>query len=1279
MSHKNRNGISPGLPKRLATPSQFAALALAAVVALAAAATPAQEAYWIWSSEHTPGNVPAGASCHFRKQLEGPEPESGKITIAADDSYELFVNGRFVGRGSGPRPDQYDITPFLSSSGVNLIAVKVTNLRGNTAGLAARILIKDLAGPWRSYVTDRSWRTNLHPLPLWQTPIYNDRRWDVAQTMDRWTGDQRPTPTPTPDRTEKLEPIAESDVPQFEVSEEFEVIEVLPADKTGSVLTFTFNEFGHLVVSRENGSLLLARRQGEVEWQEPIPYAEKVKNCQGVLALNGELFVTGDGPDGPALYRLSDRDRDGRMEHVRTIVRLPSEVSEHGAHGVVLGPDGYLYVILGNHARCDQEPAASSPYRDYYEGDLVPRYEDPSGHAQGIKAPGGVVLRTDLEGRRVELFAGGLRNAYHLVFHPNGELFVHDSDMEFDIGTPWYRPTQLFHVVPGGEYGWRSGWAKWPAYFVDSLPGILDTGRGSPTGAVVYDHFAYPSRYHGTLFLADWSEGRILNVKLEPRGAGYTATSETFLTGSPLNVTALDVGPDGSLYFSLGGRGTRGGIYRVRWRGTVPAALQDLGQGISRAIRQPQFSSAWARQAIATTKDELGSVWSRHIVGVARSRANPPQYRTRALDIMQLFGPPPSRDFLVSLAEDPQPEVRAKAAELMGLHANDDTHRALLALLEDPEPRVRRKACEALLRAEQDVPYDRLRKLLLSEDRFEAWAARRLLERQPVEQWQDQVLAADNHREFIQGSLALLIAHPSADTARTVIERIGEFMEGFVADQDFIDMLRLAQVAILRGQLQPDELSAFAAKIGHEFPAANFQMNRELIRLIAYLQVTEPMDRFMDYLDAELPLEERLHLAFHLRFLKSGWRFDQKLHLLDFLEEVQLQPGGGSYPYYVRYVERDFAKGFSDQECLELIERGESWPSAAVGALYRLPKPLDPALRDKLIALDRRLLHVSAEQFKPLRVGIVAVLAQSPDETSQQYLRDLWESDPERRAVLALALAQHPDGPNWNYLVRSIPLLEGDTLAEVLRKLIDVPKAPAEPEYVRHLILAGLRLGDTAHDALALLEYWTGEQPADPSATPSDQLKSWQKWFAETYPDQPEPVLPASEGARWQLEEVLQFLTSEKAAQASAARGAEVFTKAQCAKCHRFGDRGDAMGPDLTSISKRFTRKETLQSILFPSYVISDQYAAKVVVTTSGKTYTGIVSSNNNRVTILQTSGEKVEVDRSEVEQVKPSRVSAMPSGLLDGLTLEEIADLFAFLGYSPPAKVVQGTVRAVK
>ena len=50
------------------------------------------------------------------------------------------------------------------------------------------------------------------------------------------------------------------------------------------------------------------------------------------------------------------------------------------------------------------------------------------------------------------------------------------------MGSPWYRPTRVTHATSGSEFGWRSGTGKWPAYYIDSLPGMIDIGPGSPVG-----------------------------------------------------------------------------------------------------------------------------------------------------------------------------------------------------------------------------------------------------------------------------------------------------------------------------------------------------------------------------------------------------------------------------------------------------------------------------------------------------------------------------------------------------------------------------------------------------------------------------------------------------------------------------------------------------------------------------------------------------------------------------------------------------------------------------
>jgi len=108
----------------------------------------------------------------------------------------------------------------------------------------------------------------------------------------------------------------------------------------------------------------------------------------------------------------------------------------------------------------------------------------------------------------------------------------------------------------------------------------------------------------------------------------------------------------------------------------------------------------------------------------------------------------------------------------------------------------------------------------------------------------------------------------------------------------------------------------------------------------------------------------------------------------------------------------------------------------------------------------------------------------------------------------------------------------------------------------------------------------------------------------------------------------------------------------------------------LSTVSQRFTKKEILESIIYPNQVVSDQYASKQVIA-NGKTYVGIAARNaDGGMTVLQSDGHKVELAADEIDDVQPTKMSAMPEGLVNRLTLEQIADLFAFLMKSPEPNV---------
>jgi putative heme-binding domain-containing protein len=131
-------------------------------------------------------------------------------------------------------------------------------------------------------------------------------------------------------------------------------------------------------------------------------------------------------------------------------------------------------------------------------------------------------------------------------------------------------------------------------------------------------------------------------------------------------------------------------------------------------------------------------------------------------------------------------------------------------------------------------------------------------------------------------------------------------------------------------------------------------------------------------------------------------------------------------------------------------------------------------------------------------------------------------------------------------------------------------------------------------------------------------------------------------------------------------RGRKMFGAANCFACHRFGNEGGANGPDLTGIAGRFSTRDLLETIVDPSKVISDQYAAVVIQTEDGETITGRIINLHDQTMHINTDmlapGATVNVDRRKVVAMKPSAVSMMPAGLLDALQEDELLDLVAFL-----------------
>jgi putative membrane-bound dehydrogenase-like protein len=467
----------------------------------------------------------------------------------------------------------------------------------------------------------------------------------------------------------------------------FEVTEFADARLAGDIHCLTIDPKGRVVVSGPGYLRVLLDDDGDGKADRALDFPHAPKDGAHGLHWEGDsLYCVGDG--GLRLFR--DADGKGRERPSELLFKCKTG-GEHTAHAVRRGPDGWLYLLVGDHAGITKAHAtlSTSPVKD---------------------PTGGCVLRFPPDFEGCEIVAHSFRNPYGMDWNADGDLFTFDSDNERCVSLPWYEPTRCYHVVPGGHHGWlaprfTTTW-RYPPYFPDVVAPVVTLGRGSPTGVVCYRHAQFPARYRGGLFLLDWTFGQIHFVQLARKGTSYEGKAEVFLKSVGDNgfaPTAAAVHPrTGDLYVSIGGRGTRGAVYRIRH----PAGLKSLDRREVAKLRlQPSEPAAQAKvsapgpltdvRSAQKALGDIGAAWAKGTVweGYSRRSADaklPDKVRTALRDAF------PSRDQrldyelarTLAMTEDDDPALLARVAAKLtpASHPVDDIH-YLIALARLKAPR----------------------------------------------------------------------------------------------------------------------------------------------------------------------------------------------------------------------------------------------------------------------------------------------------------------------------------------------------------------------------------------------------------------------------------------------------------------------------------------------------------------------------------------------------------------------------------------------------------------
>jgi putative heme-binding domain-containing protein len=575
---------------------------------------------WIWGADDKRRYV-------LRKEFEGGAT-TGWLKASCDNRMRLLLNGQEIARTSDwQRPVEVEVSKLLKP-GKNVLEADVTNTEG-AAGFVLKLALTKPGEKAHYVISDDSWqvrepRKSTKPLPARKIATLGDGPWkDVFAAQ---------ASVSVFSNTFRV-------LPGFQVERLFTV----PREELGSWVCIAFDNKGRLIASDEG-------RKGLCRITLPPPGSSQevkverldvnVSAAQGLQWAFDSLYAMVNGGPGSGLYRLRESCCEDQFDEVMKL-RPFAGAGEHGPHGVRLAPDGKaLYFVCGNHTDPPAKIDASRIPTNWGEDLLLPRQWDANGHARGRLAPGGWIAKTDPDSKKIEFISIGYRNAYRFAFNGDGEMFAYDSDMEWDIGMPWYRPTRLVHATSGSEFGWRSGTGKWPPYYVDSLPPVLDVGPGSPVGMTFGYGARFPAKYQKALYLLDWTFGTIYAVHLTPDGSSYKAVKEEFLSRTPLPLTDVAVGPDGALYFTIGGRGTQSELFRVVYTGTEPTTPvdpHDSRNAEQRALRhelehyhQPTMDQA---KAVAFIYPHLGhnDRFIRYAARIALEHQKPSWWQERLL------------------------------------------------------------------------------------------------------------------------------------------------------------------------------------------------------------------------------------------------------------------------------------------------------------------------------------------------------------------------------------------------------------------------------------------------------------------------------------------------------------------------------------------------------------------------------------------------------------------------------------------------------------------------
>src|SRR6266568_1811699 len=815
-----------------------------------------------------------------------------------------------------------------------------------------------------------------------------------------------------------------------------------------------------------------------------------------------------------------------------------------------------------------------------------------------VNLHGGGILRLRPDGTELDIYCAGVRNILDVALNDEDELFTYDNTDEYQ----WMG--RLTHMVDGGFYGY-------PHDFIPKRPYTLwmmhDVGPGAACGALAYNEDALPVEFRGNLFLADFGKRQLIRARTQRDGGTFRfLASEELFDEQPENFRPVGIA------FSADGLG----LYLCDWQhrdvkdkeASVGRLWKLSWTGPTRAAPKPAWylPLALGQSANVPAADLIGALsHPSHSVRLTAQRA-------LVRGVRREKGSPKK---LMALLHDASVPAVARWHALWTLDLMDGGRAArkdIFAAATDADASVARQAIRQLgaRRVREAVPL--LTRLLRRSDpsiRFQAATALGRIGRAHPDAWPAVVAGLASESERVREGTAFALRET--------------FDAGLVAALNTVDRSS-------RNEKSAPDLAARGAAL------------KALAAL--HHQPPEWRGEWWAYHPANAPAPERAvawagttAILETLRAALADHDARVRLTAVEGLGEARDPDAAPLVATAVRNRDTDSALLF------EAVELAPKWKSPEVSAA--------------LIELFKRIAAPPA-----LRLAAIDALARSGGADAAAALRDALKSAniEERRAAIR-ALGKLRDKAAVSDLLAA--WASPATRAEALGALTRFSDPRALDAYLDGLASADPVVREQCRKALAPIRAETLPEIETRGASFSAPVLAE---LRRIYANDPEALRKPLFASGAKMLEAGDYEGYALAHAGIAEKGERIFFNEQgvaCSRCHSVEGRGGGIGPDLTMAGAQFSRAQVIESVLYPSRAVREGYQQIVVETKDEESLSGVLKAETaDGLTLVDAGGRTNFVARASVVNRRASELSLMPEGLQVGLTLDEFADLIAYL-----------------